>query len=81
MSSDSEITIRRAVSPDDIDEARSLFLEYEKELGEEACFHDFEIEMKNLGRFYAPPAGALLLAVPPGVPGNGRTLLWVRWEN
>ena len=62
MGSDVKFTISMAVSSDEIDMAKALFTAHEKELGEEACFQDFDKEMKNIQSIYAPPSGALLLA-------------------
>ncbi|HXP63051.1 MAG TPA: GNAT family N-acetyltransferase [Dongiaceae bacterium] len=56
------IRIARAASPNQVDEVRSLFLEYERFLRVELCFQSFEAELAGLPGKYAPPAGALLLA-------------------
>lgn len=62
MTDKNEIKIIQATSDDEIDAVKSLFMEHEKELNEAACFQDFETEMSDLQKKYAPPAGALLLA-------------------
>ncbi|HST12592.1 MAG TPA: GNAT family N-acetyltransferase [Terriglobales bacterium] len=49
-------------SPDQIAQARELFLEYEKSLGIKLCFQNFDQELADLPGGYAPPSGRLLLA-------------------
>jgi putative acetyltransferase len=51
-----------ASTPEDIDEARRLFREYEASIGVSLCFQDFDAELAGLPGAYAPPAGALLFA-------------------
>jgi hypothetical protein len=54
--------IIKAETDEHINMARTLFLEYEKELGINLCFQNFKNELKNLPCKYAEPAGALLIA-------------------
>jgi putative acetyltransferase len=52
----------QAESPDQIAQARELFLEYAKSLGFSLCFQNFDKELAGLPGDYAPPDGRLLLA-------------------
>lgn len=51
----------QANSPAQIQEARTLFREYETGLGISLCFQNFEQELANLPGDYKPPDGRLLL--------------------
>jgi carbonic anhydrase len=56
------IVCRAISSPQDLEEARRLFREYEASLDVDLCFQNFESELAGLPGDYAPPGGTLLLA-------------------
>jgi GNAT superfamily N-acetyltransferase len=58
--------IVQASGPDQIEQVRALFREYERWVGEPCCFAGFERELAELPGEYGPPAGRLLLAVDGG---------------
>ena len=55
-----------ARSSDQIQAIQSLFREYEDLLQVDLCFQGFEAELAGLPGKYAPPGGALLLAMAKG---------------
>jgi GNAT superfamily N-acetyltransferase len=56
------MTIVKVRGPDQIEEVRRLFREYERLLGVDLCFQHFEQELADLPGKYAPPGGTILLA-------------------
>ena len=58
--------IIEAKSNSEIDEVRSLFLEYANWLDFSLCFQGFDKELAELPGKYAPPGGRLYLAVSDG---------------
>jgi putative acetyltransferase len=56
------LTLAQAESPQQIAQARELFLEYVQSLGFSLCFQNFDKELAELPGDYAPPEGRLLLA-------------------
>ena len=54
--------LTRAETYEQIEQARTLFKEYEAATGVDLCFQNFAQELAALPGDYAPPAGRLLLA-------------------
>lgn len=63
-------TVIQAESATEVEQARSLFLEYAQSLGFSLCFQSFDQELAGLPGEYAPPRGRLLLAEADGRPAG-----------
>lgn len=69
------ISIEKIATPEDLDEVKGLFREYEKFLGLSLCFQNFEEELAKLPAKYAEPEGAIYLAKVDGASA-GCVALW-----
>lgn len=66
------IELLTPATPELLAETRTIFREYAQGLGVDLCFQNFEAELASLPGDYAPPQGALLLALVDGeVAGCG----------
>lgn len=65
-----DFDLQHAESPEQIAQARELFLEYANSLGFSLCFQSFDQELASLPGGYAPPHGCLLLATSSGQPAG-----------
>lgn len=54
-------SIVKVQSAQEVNEARTLFEAYQKELGKDLSFQQFDAELRDLPNGYTPPSGALLL--------------------
>jgi len=70
LAADRAMDVRHAESAADIEVVRGLFLEYAASLGFDLAFQDFESEVTSLPGNYAPPRGALLVAMDGATPAG-----------
>lgn len=57
-----DVRILEAVSAPDIADMRTLFIEYQRWLGQDLTFQNFSAELRSLPGDYKPPRGCMLLA-------------------
>ena len=62
----SAVELRTPASRRELEALRQVFREYAEGLGVDLCFQNFEEELATLPGDYAPPRGALLLAIVDG---------------
>ena len=63
MSASTSLRLVLAVSAQELQSVRELFLEYQQSLGIDLCFQNFNAELAALPGDYAPPNGRLTLGV------------------
>ena len=66
MSARPQLEIIQPTTPDELAATAELFVEYAASLGIDLSFQNFEAELAELPGLYAPPRGALLLALADG---------------
>lgn len=69
-STDVDIALRVAESPEDIAAIRALLEDYQVDLGIDLCFQGFADELRQLPGDYAEPGGLLLIATVGGAPAG-----------
>ena len=69
-SSPPNVAVRKPRDAGEIAAVKALFLAYAQSLNFSLCFQDFDAEMAGFPGKYAPPTGALLLALVDGAPAG-----------
>ena len=70
MNATPQLSLKPALSSDDIEAARALFIDYQADLGIDLCFQGFDAELEGLPGEYAEPSGALMVAFVDGMPAG-----------
>lgn len=70
MNATPQLSLKQALSPEDIEAARALFIDYQADLGIDLCFQGFDAELQGLPGEYAEPSGALVVALVDGMPAG-----------
>jgi putative acetyltransferase len=60
------LTFTQVQTPPQVERTRELFREYQRSIGVDLCFQDFDREVGELPGEYTPPEGQLLLGVQSG---------------
>ncbi|MBV1733769.1 MAG: GNAT family N-acetyltransferase [Hydrogenophaga sp.] len=68
--SPAEVSLRLVHAGEDVDIIRTLFLEYQADLGVDLCFQGFANELVTLPGDYSAPGGGLMLACVDGLPAG-----------
>lgn len=70
MSLTNTLSFELAATPDHVQQARELFLDYQADIGLDLGFQGFSSELDNLPGEYQAPQGCLLLAYVDGSPAG-----------
>lgn len=70
MNATPQLSLKQALSSEDIEAVRALFVDYQADLGIDLCFQGFADELVGLPGEYAEPSGALVLSFVDGMPAG-----------